>query len=255
MPVNNRPPSVLYKYRPFDISNEKDLKRTQQIFEGNVFFNSPLNFNDPIDSLVPINILDLSTEEKDYYLNQLVERGFNVTEQHRKNYHSNKMLLSDLEMRKQLIEQYSVYSLSANKLDWLMWTYYANGHNGIVIGFDTSKFFPGKIFEMNYRIRIPNTKVIDNDLARMETSLLTKPRDYAHEDEYRVILHDQPAALQTFDISSICEILIGYKTSKEAEIIIKNLIKANGISAKIYKVDLPSKPHQKFKLIEAEYSL
>lgn len=255
MPINNRPPPRLYKYRPLNTNSKEDLKRIKQLFEGNAFFSSPLNFNDPIDSLVPINILDLSTQEKDYYLKQLAERGFNVTEQHKKNYHSNNMILSDLEIRKQLLEKYSVYSLSANKRDWLMWTYYADGHNGIVVGFDTSKFFIGKIFEMNYKTRIPHTKIIDDDLARMETSLLTKSKTYSHEDEYRVILHDQPSALQSFDKGSICEIILGYKTSKKAEKIIKNLIEKNSISAMIYKIDLPSKPNQEFELIVKEYIL
>ena len=55
-------------------------------------------------------------------------------------------------LRKVLIEKWAFCALSRNYNDILMWSYYANGHNGMVVGFDFKKQKDRKIFQkVNYK--------------------------------------------------------------------------------------------------------
>lgn len=130
-----------------------------------------------------------------------------------------------------------------------MWSYYASSHKGVCIGFNTINFFDEyAIFPMNYKRRVPGTKISDNDYARMQSQLLTKSDAYIHEDEYRVIIHNRQPRQEPFDKHCIKELILGNKISADNIIKLMSIIKEAELNIDILKVALPQKPQEKLDL-------
>lgn len=95
----------------------------------------------------------------------------------------------DLRMIRGSKSEYKILSLSANPNNMLMWSYYAQGHQGFVVGVDiiddTAQTIP-----INYVDDLKLDHHGDSDLAKQ---ILTKKlKLWDHEQEYRVLVHQYP---------------------------------------------------------------
>ena len=118
----------------------------------------------------------------------------------------------------------AITCFSAKWNDLLMWGHYADKHHGCVIGFDTEKLsgqvgtpLPVKYPEDNRRVPIPAK---GNDaLPRATEAMMTKPREWKYEEEWRIILKITDSDLScngggffhSFDPSIIREVIIGMR--------------------------------------------
>ena len=79
--------------------------------------------------------------------------------------------------------EYNILSLSATPNNMLMWSYYASGHNGFVVGVDVTDTNT-EIEEVDY----VEDLVLDRNTDNLAKSILTKKlRLWNHEKEYRVL--------------------------------------------------------------------
>lgn len=113
----------------------------------------------------------------------------------------NENSLKHLTMRSELNNKLACLCLSRNPLSVLMWSHYADKHEGFVIGFDTENagfedesnfIITAKKGEMKYRnerdkrgIYVTPERIYNEDVSR--ALLLNKSLHWAYEDEVRVI--------------------------------------------------------------------
>ena len=94
-----------------------------------------------------------------------------------------------------LTQSYGIASVTTTATNPLMWSYYAAGHTGIVVGIDTMRFmqqpFRAPMFPLNveYARDFPVANFYtDDDFDIVRKTLGTKSYDWHHEEEWRWIL-------------------------------------------------------------------
>jgi hypothetical protein len=219
----------LYKFRPlfskYEIDNNRDINFNKNTFklliDGELHFSSPLDFNDPFDSLINI-------EKKCEALSG------EISIEARLNKKKNNVTWSDLgditcndlpnESWGNLIHSYSVSDLrifcaSKSFSNILLWSHYADMHRGICIGFDLiNKSLKYKEKEYDFiKVKYGNNFIFKNDNEKsIANSLLCKTLDWKYENEYRLILDNKIIINDKknidIELSYIKEIIFGVLT-------------------------------------------
>lgn len=120
----------------------------------------------------------------------------------------------------------SICSFSENYSSHLMWSHYADGHRGIVIGFeiDESKF---KIEKVNYN-GLSSFQDLPHKFDDLKKVFLNKIKDWSYEEENRIIIERQD-----FISIEIKEIIFGAETSNYDKLLITKLVEAINPKIKI----------------------
>ena len=200
----------LYKFRHFGDENHLRI-----LTDHEVFFPSPVRFNDPFDSRVSPRYDQASREEvvaywarflKDEFPNETHERRQAMAEHV---FDSGRFNTPEgLIAIKVVIEQFAqtklgIFSLTPHFRNILMWSHYAQSHSGFVVGFlaqDLRNFAltytvgQGQIMllqSVRYNKTYPDLNVYR--LSRREQfdgQFLTKAEDWAYESENRILLQE-----------------------------------------------------------------
>jgi hypothetical protein len=141
-----------------------------------------------------------------------------------------------------------------------MWSHYADGHRGFVIGFDADNpfFQPGKwnvragleaVSYVSQRYKVPAEGLVDLPPAEMEAAgrriFLTKSPDWAYEQELRMIAHPSHAdkripgprcdiCLYAFPPECVTEIIVGSKSEPEFRNRMRETVKRKYPHASMY---------------------
>jgi len=103
----------------------------------------------------------------------------------------------------------------------LMWSHYANLHEGICIGIDTDRLHPGpKIHPVIYVEERPLVHLFADRENANRITALTKNKEWEYEEEWRWVLEanatsGQPPCTVNFPVGSITEIILGAKVKPE----------------------------------------
>ncbi|HQC42170.1 MAG TPA: DUF2971 domain-containing protein [Verrucomicrobiota bacterium] len=232
-------PRYLYKY--FGLG-----ERTERIITSNeIYFANPTKFNDPFDFKLPIDfnrsIRKLEKEDFVFYLKNLKEDLKNE---------NNEISKEDLPRIKEILNSGDVDSIAEKLLNItpglkgeikkifnnvgvccfskeydniLMWSHYAQAHEGICLKFDRtedSNFF-SQIVNVEYRKRV-ETDIAKYFLEYYKFSgdtISTKYSDWSYEKEVRVIKTESMDfncnnRFVKFEPSALKEIIFGVKTKK-----------------------------------------
>lgn len=199
---------IIYKYSNFDVAINNIL--TEQTLK----FVNPSTFNDPFDCneyIIKINIDD------DFIPQIIRESNPKITEEFERTI-IDKLKLPETwaESFKTKKSEYKVSCFSKNCDNVLMWSHYAEKHNGICIGFD----FPHKIDD---KFILSNVKYLNKitpvcGKATFEKVMLywltTKSSVWQYEDEVRALLQDKGhEKIINFDKKYIKEIIFGCNVS------------------------------------------
>ena len=270
---------ILYKYSSIDdavkIIESKKIKITK-----------PSNFNDPFDCTIP-NI-DFSFKEIENYFfikinNFMNKMGQQILNENKKDYNNfiselktdfrnsfNTDLLSELlSIRKDwntYIDEYKILCLSKSNKNILMWSHYAQKHNGIVLGFDfnkdkaiykrlqpvkydkelkITKDFFNRLFKylINDAINseLPEKNIINEDkfanifFKHLLEYFFIKNNVWNYEEEYRLVIKNNQEDFLDFNDNSLKEIIFGIKVTKEERDIFLN--KLNFQNKKIFVIE------------------
>ena len=270
---------ILYKYSSIDdavkIIESKKMKITK-----------PTNINDPFDCTIP-NI-DFSFKEIENYFfikinNFMNKMGQQILNENKKDYNNfiselktdfrnsfNTDLLSELlSMRKDWntsIDEYKILCLSKSNKNILMWSHYAQKHNGIVLGFDfnkdkaiykrlqpvkydkelkITKDFFNRLFKylINDAINseLPEKNIINEDkfanifFKHLLEYFFIKNNVWNYEEEYRLVIKNNQEDFLDFNDNSLKEIIFGIKVTKEERDIFLN--KLNFQNKKIFVIE------------------
>jgi len=208
-------PDILYRY----MSCEGDkIKRLEQILQENViYFPSPSLFNDPFDCAIGIS-LECSYEKKLQVLLNGMTQAVPELPVEEKLRRARKLIdvgaLAKIDMNaitKEIMQFVGILSMSAIRDNLLMWSHYANKHQGVCVGFKVVPIDPffGNCYPVIYREEYPETAISDSEIEITNTAFLTKSSDWAYEREYRIIENINGPGLYKFPSHLLSEIIIG----------------------------------------------
>jgi len=181
---------TLYKY--FPLQSEEHLARLERVFQGWIYFSSPIHFNDPFE-MSPLlsapsredfeEIVDQVGIPLDQFTRSARERVF-------------RDVSTQIESRaqpaitKEWMQSLGVLCLTLNANDLLMWAHYASNHSGVCLGFDSAAAPFQSARPVKYEEHRPRVRAVDfsrNEDELIEKVLFTKSPHWVYESEWRCI--------------------------------------------------------------------
>jgi hypothetical protein len=232
-------PKSLYKYQKFDEYALTNLQNSE------VFFNRPIDFNDPFDCSVfqPKKLSDSDIIEMWRYTyeqngisikDELPQKGKEIVIE---------LLLKSFEKQKQkILYEQGCYCLSNTKENILMWSHYANAHTGFCLEFDTSYFSENSrttFFKVDYTKDFPRldaVKLLKGELSDIEKQkpLYTKYEEWEYEEEWRLFIQ-KPQETVTYPKRALKSVSFGTNIKREHREIIGLIIQAQYPNTKFYR--------------------
>jgi hypothetical protein len=210
----------LYKYRSLDGAHKA---RVERMFTHNeLYFPSPHQFNDPFDCRVELSLGGSDNEKKEYIARLISQYSPDISPADKISLKSRMLRTSNLrnigaEVLDQITNDLGIFSLSKKSDDILMWSHYANSHRGVCLGFFAG---PGDDFfrisqEVRYRPDYPSTKLNDDQMTRMEATILTKSDHWSYEEEYRIIDYASGPGIKTFPPDLLACVIMGCQIDEQ----------------------------------------
>lgn len=143
-------------------------------------------------------------------------------------------------IRQEKFSKIGISCFSKNNNNLLMWSYYADGHQGICLEFDPT-FEPfSKAFNVDYKSKIPNINsnllFNENEINESIKKLLSlKSIDWRHEEEIR-IFHKESNKSYFYPSRSLKAIYFGLKTNHSDVEMVCSIIKAKNPDVKFYRM-------------------
>lgn len=250
-----------YKYLPF---TEGALKT---ISEGTIKFTCPLEFNDPFDCLPyydTSSINRLPGKRPDLFKAAGKRRGLSPAQRLQKKGEFVARLrnrINDGTFAEENLSRVGVVSLSNTALSVLMWSHYAEFHQGFVLEFRipvmgtkedlayaTDRLLP---FPVTYQRDRPVVEVGEFDGERLlHKILLTKSDLWAYEEEERVISEQRPPGIFSYRRDEIlCSVIAGMRITE------CNLEVLTSICNKVKGVAIPDLSLYKAEPLKDKYAL
>jgi hypothetical protein len=139
-----------------------------------------------------------------------------------------------------------VYCMSEIPDSLLMWSHYANHHEGFCVGFDTNNKVFGKAQPIIYSENYPVINIhTGSQEEKTDAQMLTKSKCWEYEREWRIIDHDKGEGTKEFPKESLLRVIFGCQIATEN----KNKI-ISWCQKRLYKPNLfqAEKRHRKFAL-------
>jgi hypothetical protein len=233
-------PERLFKYRTAAQAKEILLK-------GVLWFASPLTFNDPFDCMLSPSFNGSTKELKEQFMamlrskNPLANRATRRRELKRLN------PIIDNSLFEEAFEgafntwrsRTGILCFGEDQGQILMWSHYAEGHQGVCLGFKTDNEFFNGVREVKYASRFPDLSFFPKaaralaqeqssaDLLRFfDDLLLTKALEWKYEGEWRLIRQEiNGNGVHSFPLSLLDSVVFGCRMAHENEHDLLNVIK------------------------------
>jgi Protein of unknown function (DUF2971) len=215
------------------------------VFKGTLYYPSRTQFNDPFDCIAP-SLEGFSQRS----LKELIERRGN--EKSDLTLAERREMVRELEENpreeisrriQDLADDLGILSLSAARDNILMWSHYANSHQGFCLEFDTSIPPFDKALEVHYK-RDRYTYDFSNVHANAKELLRTKYSDWRYEKEWRII-SDKGRETYPFRLDALTGVIFGSCMSEADKGKLRRWIKQSSCSPHLYQAKLGS---QDFRL-------
>ena len=237
----------LYKYRSID---EKNFDHSRHIFTNNeVYFSSPIEFNDPFDCQFGLSFQS-SAEDKRLYLERyLANSDFRLNRSEKAKWINAQMKglghleshLKDkaIESMRDTINNLGVYCLSRKSDDILMWSHYADCHRGYCLKFIDGSNLPfiAAAQEIEYSVTYPIVNpIMEDDVTRLKKSLLHKAKHWEYEQEWRIIDYKNGPGVKKFPSNILVGVIFGCRMAEDHRVLIKNWCQGRASKISFYEV-------------------
>ena len=228
---------MLYKYATWK-ENDKDNLTKKNLKGSKLYFNTPDSFNDPLDTSPNYDIppetrkklLDIFAQQHFYkYNTNLIAEAYKIS-----NSEFNQ-IFKTIDYDRTHNAKRGITCFSRKRDNILMWSHYANNHQGVCLGFDVDetdehliKFFDEsknkylfssangnacRIFPMNYVSYNERPQIDTSDETSWWKVLTFKSDLWSYENEVRIVVFSQnqiifPRTLH-YKPSSLKEIICG----------------------------------------------
>ncbi|QND82807.1 Uncharacterized protein ChrSV_0579 [Chromobacterium vaccinii] len=229
--MNTRPPRFLYKYFPSPFGFQNTIERIEWLkavlIGSKIHLSSRNDFNDPFD--VSPRFIDTANDTE---MASAISRS--QARLQKWNVSPLKLAMKYIEFKSQREEllnsiklgideqlaKIGIFCLSEANQNILMWSHYASNHTGLCVKFDMSADLSliGLIKKVEYtpgNERPTLEAVKSRGIPEILAALSSKSKDWEYEKEWRVLKVD--AAYEKIDVhhTSICEVVLGAKSSEE----------------------------------------
>ena len=195
----------------------------------------PTNSDDPFDCKFDYSF-DASVEDAKKYLRRVVRRNspnWNRKQReawiakHLKMFRGEDPIFVENLKRaaEHLLSEIGIYSLSRVPDDILMWSHYANCHQGFCIKFfdDTKDWFIARAQVISYSDAYPIVNpIMDDDFIRLEKTLLTKAKHWEYEKEWRIIDYENGPGVKRFPPHLLVGVIFGCKMTEEHQALVRD---------------------------------
>lgn len=240
-------PKMLYKYRKFDLFSLKMLTN------GTVYFSDPRNFNDPLDCKPEI-LPDEDVNRLEELCMRMTDRSSQILHECKMNaaYHHGDATKRETYLKSLLANRikdvlysalgtHGVLSLAENWNCPLMWSHYGDQHNGICLGYQTTRASYDTMKKVDYEgtrcikcSDIVSSYIDNNGIATekiKDTFFFTKANDWKYEKEWRLISDRHGEESSPFELT---EIYFGMRCDHAVKATIVNLM--SGFDIDYYQV-------------------
>ncbi len=249
MPTDKKP-FMLYKYVSLSVNGNAELDKIKiETFKNNqLFLSSPLEFNDPYDCELNIDISEqLLVIAKSMVENEV--RKYSVNREAKRHYEKErKKLEKDMEIDlvklkielendwEKLKKEIAVCCLSEYRNSMLMWSHYANSYKGFCIGYDFSEMielYKENILPVVYTDELTSIQKylhIKNKYIAGIYATVSKSTVWKYENEWRIIgtlCKTQQSKL--IGTPKPKELYLGSKIDKDARTNLIEIAKTNNI--------------------------
>jgi len=243
---------MIYKYRNIDKYTE------DMITNNNIFFSNPLKYNDPFDTI--INFFFEGNYELLY--KKFIDWGIDNPKEFAKSLSKYREFPNIYKEYPDLLNS-SVCCFSEENDNILLWSHYANNHEGICLEYETIEYdgkpsllFDAKDMKINYPVQLLKVNYIDKPLPKINALytqyfteqlveyLSTKYKIWENEKEIRCIIpnskfYNHPNA--KLEKNTLCGIIFGLKIKEHVKNGIKSLAKKNHKNIKFYSaIQIPN---------------
>ncbi|QEM69493.1 DUF2971 domain-containing protein [Geobacter sp. FeAm09] len=240
-------PQKLYKYRKFDLYSLKMLTN------GTVYFSDPMNFNDPLDCKPEI-LVDVDQDSLEGLCMRMTDRSSQILHEcnlavgyHHGDATEKEAYLTYLlgnRVKEELhseLRKNGVLSLAESWSCPLMWSHYGDQHNGICLGYETTRSSYDLMKKVDYDgtrcikcSDLVNSYVNDCSTAKeriKDAFFFTKANDWKYEREWRLISDKPGEESSPFELT---EIYFGMRCDHAVKATIVNLM--SGFDIDYYEV-------------------
>ncbi|MES2827842.1 MAG: DUF2971 domain-containing protein [Bacteroidota bacterium] len=252
-------PPTLFKYRYYRDSDKEKLvsQSVKSLLNNQIFIPSADTFNDPYDSAIPFryNPNDLTEEnifKKCLELAKYKYPDATDTEVHKYAFdNQQKGLLNNpdhidefdrLNFEKSC-RDFGIFCVTEDSLNTLMWSYYADSHKGICVGYNTEKLVSSELFGMGgkviYRDDFPYIPLFPDERHHHFLDLFyTKWTVWEHENEYRLLHTYRNGKVHNIDSEIISEVILGFRFKEEDKLLFVQQLLNTFPKVKIYEISL-----------------
>lgn len=233
-------PSELYKYRTWNDQFHKDT-----LYKLQLYFSSPVDFEDPLDCKIDVNYSVLSETQIwwHFFYQSINENPHDPIKVHQdfarywfdRTPLRNPNLLSKLKSEKfaEYCSQVGILSLTTDPKNIHMWAKYSDNGNGFCISFNPAKLLYkiGGGGKVKYFKKLPELTPKDSLRTQAAVQVLSKEIKWSFEKEYRTfIFKENPLSnaerILQFEADDIESIILGYSLTKESKNEIIQIAKA-----------------------------
>ncbi len=240
-------PVTVYKYRDWKNDFHKNMIILQEIF-----IPSPRLFNDPFDCRIPIayHLMKDNPELANSYFSAFVTkgkryRGYTKSQKadevkrliNEGRYKDVDYIASkNNESIEKLHDDLGVFSVTAVNDNTLMWSHYANSHQGFCVGFDSMKLFDifGHGDIVDYQRDYPIVNPLENDDAQWTKQIFTKAEYWDYEIEYRLTKFGFANVKRCIPKDVFTEVILGHRMSESEKKVILKIINSELPHVKVF---------------------
>lgn len=217
-------PPVLYKYR--DLGNRY---HTDLLIKQTLFFPKPSEFNDPFDGNIPIRWDKLTYNQcfqknKEFFEMIPKFKGLpnldDIVKQQMEEgpfWHPDRLKKETPEQIANWDSKIGLLSLSEKCDNILMWSHYANNHNGFVVGLNPEWFLTDERFQhiapITYQAEYPLISGLDDYEVQFYKKFYTKSILWQYEKEWRISANHILNRKIQISKRAISEVIFGSRTS------------------------------------------
>lgn len=213
--------NLIYKYTPHNQCHKYDI-----IKKNELWFAEFSSLNDPLDLNLAFRQEYSVDEIMAYWENESRENPKENLTKNLKEYGDNENFVkSQKKIFWQIKSRIGVLCMSKTPKNILMWAHYANGHKGIVYGFDKNLFKDNKseklrkrLFCMKYNSSYEPLSYIpqngEDAVTQFAKSLKIKAKDWRYEKEVRFLNVGKSGIAINFNPTSLKTIIFGERTPK-----------------------------------------
>ena len=248
----------LYKYRGF--SGEYDERNLRDMIVHSVLRLSPHStFNDPYEMFVHV-IVESTREQRLQRFTQLAaEQAPNEAPDRRARMAQFLLERPDSEHVARCQESIAgirqrsgVFCFAGDPRSILMWSHYAENHQGVCLQFERMKDFPtlGHAVRVKYGEDLPTVNWIVGFPGNIERMLLAKHPSWEYEKERRITAIENANRYLQLRPDALTGIIFGCKTQKShMDLIDKLLAERNDLGAPPVKTYMATQHRTKYRLV------